>query len=119
MFNIENDIKDKKTSLQTLSYTNNVHNNYIGHLKTNRIISNGQNDKRDRGDKILKTIKDLISKSGKKDVSIKDISNSFNCSEKTLQRELNDLVSKGQIKKLGSKRWSRYELEANEVRPLA
>ena len=42
-------------------------------------------------------------------VSIKDISAQFtDCSEKTIQRELNDLVIKGRIKKSGSKRWSRY-----------
>jgi len=47
----------------------------------------------------------------KKDVSIKDISLLFtNVSEKTVQRELNSLVSKGQLKKTGAKRWSRYQL---------
>jgi len=43
-------------------------------------------------------IKDFVS-------SIKD------CSEKTIQRELVSLVSKGQIKKVGEKRWSRYLLK--------
>jgi hypothetical protein len=33
------------------------------------------------------------------------------CSEKTIQRELADMVSKGQIKKAGEKRWSRYSLK--------
>jgi hypothetical protein len=32
------------------------------------------------------------------------------CSEKTVQRELSAMVSKGQIKKTGEKRWSRYSL---------
>ncbi len=60
-------------------------------------------DRQDRTAKILSLIKD------KKEVSIKDISLAFtDCSEKTIQRELNTLVSKGQIKKIGSKRWSRY-----------
>lgn len=58
-----------------------------------------------RKERILKLIKD------KKEVSIKDISTAFtDCSEKTIQRELNDLVSKGQIKKIGEKRWSRYSI---------
>lgn len=52
---------------------------------------------------------DLIKAKG--DVSIKDISFAFtDCSEKTIQRELNNLVSKGQLKKSGSKRWSRYSI---------
>lgn len=61
--------------------------------------------KEDRFDKMMSIIKI------KKDVSIKDISIEFtNCSEKTIQRDLNDLVEKGLIKKTGSKRWSRYSL---------
>jgi hypothetical protein len=67
----------------------------------------------ERTQKILALIKDLPAQAGKKDgepgLSIKDISVSFSdCSEKTIQRELNSLISKGQIKKLGAKRWSRY-----------
>lgn len=66
--------------------------------------------KQDRTDRILALIKDLpAGEAGKKDLSIKDISTAFtDCSEKTIQRELNSLVSKGQIRKVGSKRWSRY-----------
>ncbi len=64
--------------------------------------SNSMN-KTERTQKILDLIKD------KHEVSIKDISISFaDCSEKTIQRELNSLISKGQIKKIGAKRWSRY-----------
>lgn len=62
-------------------------------------------DRKDRTEKIMSLIKD------KKEVSIKDISLAFtDCSEKTIQRELNNLVSKGQLKKTGSKRWSRYAI---------
>jgi hypothetical protein len=65
-------------------------------------------DRQDRSNKIMSLIKD------KKEVSIKDISLAFtDCSEKTIQRELNTLVSKGQIKKTGSKRWSRYGVITN------
>lgn len=61
--------------------------------------------KKDRSETIKNIIKDKI------EVSIKDISVAFSdCSEKTIQRELNDLISKGQIKKIGEKRWSRYSL---------
>lgn len=60
-------------------------------------------EKSDRKTRIVQLIK------GKKEVSIKDISSSFtDCSEKTIQRELNDLVLNGQIRKSGEKRWSRY-----------
>lgn len=59
----------------------------------------------DRVKRIMSLIKD------KKDVSIKDISIFLrDYSEKTIQRELNALVDKGQIKKSGTKRWSRYQL---------
>jgi len=66
--------------------------------------------KQERTDKILSLIKfrgELPD--GETGVSIKDISSKFtDCSEKTIQRELNDLVSKGKLKKTGEKRWSRY-----------
>ena len=59
--------------------------------------------KEERSQKMVNLIKQ------KGDVSIKDISYAFtDCSEKTIQRELNNLVTKGQLKKSGSKRWSRY-----------
>lgn len=46
------------------------------------------------------------------ELSIKDFSNAIKgCSEKTIQRELATLVSKGHIKKEGEKRWSRYSLK--------
>jgi uncharacterized protein YceH (UPF0502 family) len=49
--------------------------------------------------------------SEKKDTTIKDIVSSFpDISEKTLQRELNDMVESGLLRRLGERRWSRYEL---------
>jgi len=45
------------------------------------------------------------------DVNIKDISSVvINCSEKTIQRELLELVEGGVIKKIGERRWSTYSL---------
>jgi predicted transcriptional regulator len=65
--------------------------------------------KSDRIEKIISIIKD------KNEASIKDISVAFpDCSEKTIQRELNDLIEKGQIKKSGDKRWSRYSVLISE-----
>lgn len=44
-------------------------------------------------------------------VSIKDISDTIkDCSEKTLQRELIDLIKDGLVKKEGERRWSRYSI---------
>lgn len=62
----------------------------------------------ERKTKILALIKDKGASEG---VMIKDISRAFiELSEKTIQRELFELVEKGQIKKMGEKRWSRYYL---------
>jgi len=61
--------------------------------------------KLNRRNSILKIIKD------KKEVTIKDISNLIaDVSEKTIQRELGNLVSEGVLKKIGEKRWSKYML---------
>jgi predicted HTH transcriptional regulator len=44
-------------------------------------------------------------------VSIKDISmHVLGCSEKTIQRELNNLVDDGSVERVGEKRWSKYVL---------
>ncbi len=54
-------------------------------------------------------IVDLIKMKG--EVSIKDISdNFFDCSEKTIQRELITLVEEGVLAKVGERRWSRYSI---------
>jgi len=46
-----------------------------------------------------------------KEISVKDVSNIIaDCSEKTLQRELLNLVEKGVLKKEGERRWSKYSL---------
>lgn len=52
---------------------------------------------------------EYIQKNG--NVSIRDIvPNIKGCSEKTVQRELLDLVKEGKVKKVGERRWSRYSL---------
>jgi predicted DNA-binding transcriptional regulator len=80
-------------------YQNNVKGSLAKYDK-NMTIS-----KEERSQKMINLIKE------KGDISIKDISFEFtDCSEKTIQRELNNLVSKGLLKKTGSKRWSRYSL---------
>jgi hypothetical protein len=47
------------------------------------------------------------------ELGIKDFTSAIkDCSEKTIQRELTLLISKGQITKTGEKRWSRYSLKS-------
>ncbi len=59
-----------------------------------------------RRNTIIKLIKD------KKEVTIKEVSGVVpDVSEKTIQRELLNLVSEGVLKKTGEKRWSRYSLK--------
>jgi DNA-binding HxlR family transcriptional regulator len=47
----------------------------------------------------------------KKEIMIKDVSPLIpGCSEKTIQRELSEMVETGILRKLGAKRWTRYTL---------
>ena len=49
---------------------------------------------------------------GQSNLTIKDFSKVIkDCSEKTIQRELIELLEKGVIKKEGERRWSRYSLK--------
>lgn len=61
--------------------------------------------KEEREEKIFEVVRD------KGTVSIKDISSViFDCSEKTIQRTLQTLIDKGQIRKEGERRWAKYKL---------
>ncbi len=47
----------------------------------------------------------------KKEIMIKDVSPLISgCSEKTIQRELSEMVTAGVLKRMGEKRWTRYSL---------
>lgn len=71
-----------------------------------RSVKKAEDSKSNRQSVIL----DLLKK--KNELGIKDFVSSISgCSEKTIQRELMSLISKGQIKKVGEKRWSRYSLK--------
>lgn len=112
-------IKDKRTQFNTMptrpigvSFINNKSPlQMLQNKRTNTSVTNLA-DRQDRTNKILSIIKDKNNlPNGELGVSIKDISLSFtDCSEKTIQRELNSLVLKGQLKKTGAKRWSRYSI---------
>jgi len=93
----DTDVKDnmsyKKVQKERLYEKNNLPSEL--HSRTNR------------QDEILAVFK----KNKKAEMSIKDISGTVTgCSEKTIQRELLDLVQKGVLKKEGERRWSRYSL---------
>lgn len=62
--------------------------------------------KNERQDRILEILK------GQSNLTVKDFAKVItDVSEKTIQRELLDLVQKGVIKKEGERRWSRYSLK--------
>lgn len=68
--------------------------------------SNVQVKKGNRQEAIINVLKT------KSDLTIKDFSKVIkDCSEKTIQRELIELVEKGVVKKDGERRWSRYSLK--------
>lgn len=77
--------------------------------KTNEAQKSGKKDiglKINRRSNILRIVKD------RREVNIKDISQLItDCSEKTIQRELNGLVGEGILRRIGDKRWSRYALK--------
>lgn len=112
-----NHIKDKSISnghlIKKTNLTSSYHSLNSQSALSKRPANNSVNiaDKQERAQKILSFIKDkknVVGIAG--GMSIKDISVAFiDCSEKTIQRELNVLVAKGLIKKLGAKRWSRYQ----------
>jgi hypothetical protein len=65
-----------------------------------------QQKKSKRQDNIIDILK------GQSNLTIKDFSKAIkDCSEKTIQRELLEMVDKGLVKKEGERRWSRYSLK--------
>ncbi len=65
-----------------------------------------QHKKSQRQEHIISILK------GQSNITIKDFSKVIrDCSEKTIQRELSELVDKGVIRKEGERRWSRYSLK--------
>lgn len=79
-------------------------------VSNNSTIEKVDSAKRQKRKDTRKTlIFDYIQKNGES--SIRDIvPNIRGCSEKTVQRELLDLVKEGKLKKTGERRWSRYSV---------
>ena len=89
-----------------------IKHSHIGQIEksSNKGISNGQvivqQKKSQRQEQIISVLK------GQGNLTIKDFSKVIkDCSEKTIQRELIELLEKGIIKKDGERRWSRYSLK--------
>lgn len=80
-----------------------------GQINRGGYVSNHEKHE-DRKAKIMDMIRGRKnSNTGEGSVMIKDITHAFpNVSEKTIQRELADMVSSGVLKKIGEKRWSKY-----------
>jgi len=109
---ISRDNTIKRTSYNSMSFINRESPLQTPQLKRTNFTTDNLINKQERINKILSLIKDKPEADG--GVSIKDISLAFtDYSEKTIQRDLNSLVLKGQLKKTGAKRWSRYSLINN------
>lgn len=79
-----------------------VKNNNNINVNKDYIVKDKKNSRKDSILNLLKT---------KSDLTIKDFTKVITeCSEKTIQRELIDLVEKGLVKKKGERRWSTYSL---------
>ncbi len=114
---IKSHINLSSSHVRNYSYNKNIDNKKQDSTSYNN--DNFENNKKteslqlakvDIKDSRKKDISDLIKTQGHlSGVSIKDISKIFtNISEKTIQREITEMLLKGQIKKTGEKRWSRY-----------
>jgi predicted HTH transcriptional regulator len=94
-FNIQSDEKNHNL----ISRTNEKKEDNL----KDRVSLSGEIKKTNRQNIII----NLLKKRG--GLTIKDIAEVIqNCSEKTIQRELADLIRQGLIKKVGERRWSQY-----------
>jgi hypothetical protein len=108
-YNQKDNQKDKRTEYNNMSFINKVSPLSNLNIRKSPLSPKRLINKRERRDKIISIIKMLSIKLGQEDISIKDISTSYkDCSEKTIQRELNYLVANNTLKKTGAKRWSKY-----------
>ncbi len=104
---------EEKTRKNDMSFKKNTQDISQGHVSRDG-VSKGHNfekkktdvvDRINRKTSILNFIKE------NKEAQIKDILVHIgNCSEKTIQRELNELIKDGVLKKEGDRRWSKYSL---------
>lgn len=94
---IKNEIVSTTPSSSKKTHTINKHSPHVTESSDSR--------KAERRNAIISIIKTKVNP------SIKDIAEGIvGCSEKTVQRELLDMVASGLLKKEGERRWSRYSL---------
>ncbi len=95
----------KDNTIKDINYPNKGHDEKMSFNTKTVTQEKAVKDKNNRQDIILSMLK-----SGVK-LTIKDFARNIkDCSEKTIQRELLSLVSKGILKKEGERRWSKYYL---------
>ncbi len=74
-------------------------------------VNQGHGDMQQKKEQRQRNILEILK--GQGNLTIKDFSKVMrDCSEKTIQRELIELVGKGIVRKEGERRWSRYSLSA-------
>ena len=80
----------------------------LGHPSHNAVLKDNRTKGQSKGQSDrMSLILDLVRK--RKSLSIKEITSVIrNCSEKTIQRELNILIERGLIRREGERRWSLY-----------
>jgi len=99
---IESVFKQFSPITDSIEKTKNISHGDVLKIKN---INNGNKRKDFRKSSIFEFIK------GHNNASIKDITpNIVGCSEKTVQRELIQLIKEGKVQKMGERRWSRYSI---------
>jgi len=102
-FKKKNDLAEKTKTTQTEA--NESYKEYVSQVKKQSRIPKINEVKEERKENILKILKQ------KRNASINDICALFkDCSSKTIQRDLMELIDQGLVKKEGSRRWSKYNL---------
>ncbi|HVU75274.1 MAG TPA: hypothetical protein VHD38_00310 [Candidatus Paceibacterota bacterium] len=98
---VSDTIKDK-----SMSYTRDTVK-----VRDVRTVSYKSGDRKKTAEVRVRNILEVVRSGG--ELGIKEIAaNMPEIGEKTLQRELSDLVLKGQLRRIGLKRWSKYSLPA-------
>jgi predicted HTH transcriptional regulator len=96
-----------------MSFNKNEQENFKGHtVKDTESQGHTQIKKKtDAVDRLNRKTSILNFIKQNKEAQIKDILTHIgDCSEKTIQRELNELIKDGVLKKEGDRRWSKYSL---------
>ena len=103
------DVREVNASKETSSFQKPKLSDISTQASRGQVIDNNVPNKKDEKKARRGRVLEYLSKTELR--SIKDISKFFtDCSEKTIQRELNDLVDDKIIIRVGDRRWSTYKL---------